>query len=143
MVDIAHANAYSEVLEILKYISKEDYNKIPEEIIDVFENNANKEWNFKYNPTLTLNEQHTSKIAKTIIAILFRDYWATDEQRQKIISKQNYDMQKLEEEKQKKYNVNNMFQSKNVSPPLEMVEYKESIIKKFINKIKNIFHINI
>ena len=146
MVDIAHANAYNEVLEILKYISKEDYNKIPKETIEVFEKNANKEWSFKYNPNLTLDEQHTSKIAKTIIAILFRDYWATEDQKQKIISKQIYDMQKLEEEKQKKYNVNNIFrvrnQSKNVSPPLEMIEYKESIIDKIINKIKNIFHKN-
>lgn len=35
MADIKYANAYSEVLEILKYIPIEDYNKIPikEELI--------------------------------------------------------------------------------------------------------------
>ena len=29
MISVEYANAYSEVLEILKYISKEDYEKIP------------------------------------------------------------------------------------------------------------------
>ena len=31
MVDIERANAYSEVLEILKYLTPEDYDKIPKE----------------------------------------------------------------------------------------------------------------
>lgn len=42
MVNIEYANAYSEVLEILKYVSEEEYNKIPKELIDVYEKNANK-----------------------------------------------------------------------------------------------------
>ena len=42
MVDIKYANAYSEVLEILKYIPVEDYNKIPKTKIELFKINANK-----------------------------------------------------------------------------------------------------
>ena len=41
MVDIEYANAYSEVLEILKHIPLEDYNKIPASKIKLFETNAN------------------------------------------------------------------------------------------------------
>ena len=41
MIDIEYANAYSEVLEILKYIPIKDYNKIPKNIIELFEKNAN------------------------------------------------------------------------------------------------------
>ena len=44
-------------------------------------------------------EQDVSKIAKGIIAILFRDYWATDIQKEKIIAKQNYDRCIIEEQK--------------------------------------------
>ena len=83
MISIEYANAYTEVLEILKFIPKEDYEKIPKEKITLFEANSNKDYNFKYNPILTLDEQETSKLAKTIIAILFRDYWATESQRKK------------------------------------------------------------
>ena len=53
MVDIKYANAYSEVLEILKYISIEDYNKIPKEKIELFKTNANYDYSFKYNQNKT------------------------------------------------------------------------------------------
>lgn len=111
MVDIKYANAYSEVLEILKYIPVEDYKKIPKSKIELFERNANKDYIFKYDSEKTLQEQNVSKIARGVIAILFRDYWATDKQREKIIRKQNYDRQKLEEEKRKLYNPDNMFRN--------------------------------
>ena len=104
MVDIKYANAYSEVLEILKYIPVEDYNKIPKTKIELFKTNANNDYSFTYNPSKTLEEQEVSKLTKGIIAILFRDYWATEIQRNKIITKQNYDRIKIEKEKQEKYN---------------------------------------
>ena len=109
MISVEYANAYSEVLEILKYISKEDYEKIPNSKIELFETNYNKDYIFKYNPNKTLDEQNVSKTAKAIIAILFRDYWATEIQKEKIISKQNYDRMKLEEERKARYNSNNLF----------------------------------
>ena len=112
MVDIKYTNAYTEVLEILNYVSIEDYNKIPKSKIDLFKINANKDYVFRYNPNKTLDEQNVSKIAKGIIAILFRDYWATDIQREKIITKQNYDRKELEEENRKKYNPDNLFKNK-------------------------------
>ena len=99
MIDINYANAYSEVLEILKYIPVEDYKKIPKNKIELFEINANSDYTFIYNPDKTLEEQNVSKLTKGIIAILFRDYWATERQREKIIAKQNYYRMKFEEQK--------------------------------------------
>ena len=63
MAENQYAIAYSEVLEILKYISKEDYNKIPQEKLNVFKTNASKDYKFKYNPEKTLDEQNVSKKA--------------------------------------------------------------------------------
>ena len=94
MIKLEYGIAYKEVLEILKYIPIEDYNKIPKDKIELFETNANKDYIFNYDPNKTLNEQNVSKIAKGIIAILFRDYWATETQRQKIINIQNYERRK-------------------------------------------------
>ena len=113
MVDIKYANAYTEVLEILKYISVEDYNKIPKNKIELFQTNANNDYHFTYTPEKTLNEQNVSKIAKGIIAILFRDYWATNIQKKKIITKQNYNRHILEEQK-KEFNPNDVFKRKKV-----------------------------
>ena len=107
-----YANAYTEVLAILKHISKEDYDKIPENKLELFRINANKEYNFVYNPEKTLDEQNICKIAKAIIGILFRDYWATSEQKEKIIKKQKNDRLILEEQKKLLYYVENIFKKK-------------------------------
>lgn len=102
MVKVEYANAYKEVLDILKYVSKEDFDKIPAKKIKMFSKYANYDYDFEYNPEITLKEQNVSDIAQTIIAILFRDYWATNGQREKILSKEKYDMQLLEEYKKVK-----------------------------------------
>ena len=148
MVSLEYANAYSEVLEILKFISKEDYEKIPENKIELFELNSNKEYKFVYNPEKTLDEQNVSKRAKAIIGILFRDYWATEAQREKIIRKQKNDRLILEEKKKSVYDVENIFGKRNLNNATEvkeeiteMIVYKESIIKKVIDKIKRLFKI--
>lgn len=144
MINIEYANAYSEVLEILKYISKEDYEKIPISKIQLFEINQNKEYIFEYNPNKTLEEQNVSKRAKAIIGLLFRDYWATDEQKEKIIRKQNYDRQIIEEQKKSMYDVENIFKKKSLESEIEikekateMVVYRENIFKKIFNKLIN------
>lgn len=144
MESTEYANAYSEVLEILKNISKEDYNKIPIEKINLFNTKANKEYKFQYNPTLTLDEQKVSKRAKAIIAILFRDYWATPEQKERIVSKQNYDRARIENDKRNKYNPNDIFKNRvkektadESNLPIEVK--KNNFLKKIIDYVRNLF----
>lgn len=149
MVNVEYANAYSEVLEILNHIPKSDYDKIPNNMIEVFIRNNNKEYEFNYDVTKTLNEQNVSKVAKTIIAILFRDYWATPTQREKIIAKEKYDIAKLEQEKREIYNPDDIFKKKEknqeeniVSQNTSLIEYKESnFFERLLNKILNFLHI--
>lgn len=136
MVSVEYANAYSEVLEILKYISKEDYEKIPNSKIELFETNHNKEYIFKYNPNKTLDEQNVSKTAKAIIAILFRDYWATEIQKEKIITKQNYDRKQLEEKKKERYNYDNLFKNNEKKINLDGTKQEQKLALIEINNIK-------
>ena len=147
MVDIQYANAYTEVLEILKNISQEDYNKVSKEKINLFEHNANKEYIFNYDPGKTLQEQNVSKIARTIIAILFRDYWATDEQRNKIKVFQNNKRYQIEEENRQKY-YTDIFKNRNNSAAevineqaknMQLVEYKENIFKRILRFFRKMF----
>jgi len=142
MVNIEYANAYSEVLEILKYISKEEYSKIPKNLIEVYEKNANKNYYFNYNPNKTLEEQNASTITKCIIAILFRDYWATESQRIEILKKQKHKRSLIEEEKRTRYDANSLFKNneevKNDNKLVIMHEIKwyEKIIKWFRKLLK-------
>ncbi len=146
MVSKEYANAYSEVLGILKFISQEDYEKIPKSKIELFKANSNKEYNFVYNPEKTLNEQNVSKRAKAIIGILFRDYWATEVQREQILRKQKNDRLILEEEKKSLYDVENILKKRRMDNKIEtkeevneMTVYEENFIVKVFNKIKKLF----
>ena len=86
---------------------------------------------------------------KAILTILFRDYWATPMQKEKILAYENLERNRQEEETRLKYNPDNLFKKKEDSKHIEehieettaMVEYKDSIFKKIINKILNIFKI--
>ncbi len=145
MVSVEYMVSYSQILEILKYIPKEDYNKIPKNIIELFENNCYKESEFKYNPEKTLKEQNVTNTTQTIIAILFRDYWSTEEQRDKIKKVQD-------QERLKQVDVNDIFKGNkqkietdnieeyNVSEKLPIVVEKDNIFKRIINKIRRIFN---
>lgn len=144
MVNIEYKIAYSEVLEILKYISKEEFNKVPQDMLEMFKANAINNNEFVYNPRKTLQEQNVSETARTIIAILFRDYWATENQKEKILKKQNYDREKIKEEM---YNTNNIFKKHNTQQneaykknEVAMIEYKESIFTKIKNWFKHFFN---
>lgn len=148
MIDIKYQNAFTEVLEILKSISKEDYDKIPSEEISVFENNKNKNYSFKYNPNKTLKEQNVSKETKFIIAILFRDYWASPEQKAKIIRKERQDEFLLESKKENKFDPNLIFKKtsskiqenrEKIQQDKGIVVYKKSLWENIKGKLSKIF----
>ncbi len=142
MISIEYTNAYSEILEILKFISSEDYKKIPDDEIEFYQTYANKNYKFQYNPAQTLDEQNVSKKTKAIIGVMFRDYWCTSIQKEKIIAKQENIRRKLEEQKRTKYNPDDIFKSKKIDSDIEIlndikdnmqiIEYKE---QKWYQKI--------
>ena len=142
MVTTEYKIAYSEILEILKHISKKEQEKVPSNMIKMFKANASENSNFAYNPKKTLQEQNVSEIAISIIAILYRDYWTTKEQRQKILNYQNREREKYKAEK---YDVNNIFKKKNeIKPTIANAEKcpvivkKQNFIQRIIGKIKKL-----
>ena len=148
MIAENYACAYREVIEVLKYTKREDVNKIPKYRILLWKTNMKKDYDFKINSSKTLEEQNLSNEAKAIIANIFKKYWATDVQKERIEAKEKYDMDQMEKEKYEIYNPNDIFKNRKQNILSEdsstnnvaMVEYKESIFKKIINKIKEIFH---
>lgn len=141
MMDSVRANAYSEVLEILKYVEEDDYKKIPQDYISILNDFSNKENKFEFNPEKSLDEQNVSQKARVIIAMFFRDYWATENQRNKIIEFQKAERLRIEEEKRKKYNniFDNKLEKNEIKNNTALVEIKENSflekIKNFINKL--------
>lgn len=137
-----YKKAYKEVVEILKFVSKENVDKIPKEMLDMFEEEQDKEYNFKVDTTKSFEEQLLLEEIKAIFSNIFRDYWANDYQRKVIIEKENMDRIKWEEEKydpkdlfknnQKNFNKQN--NNDKVDVNLTVIK-KENSFKKLIDKI--------
>ncbi len=142
-----YADAYTEVYEILCCLNEEEYSKIPEELIEVFEENRNLEYEYEINDEQDLSKQPMLKETKAILLNIFRDYLATQEQNQKIKQWLQADRVYLENQKQynnnvfennKKYEKINDEESKTILP---VVIKKQSIFYRIIKKIKRIFKI--
>lgn len=136
-----YARAYTELYEILKNISENDLNKIPKEVFNMLERKSDKEYNFKLEENIEFENQKLLRETKILLAILYRDYWATKEEKDKIIQKWKNDIIKSEEEKKKIYN--EIFQNKREriieqkndnNLPVEVE--KEKLFKKIISFIK-------
>ncbi|MGN1351332.1 MAG: hypothetical protein ACI4VE_00830 [Clostridia bacterium] len=144
MVNSTYAKAYTEVLEIIKFFSKDDYNKIPNEKIEFYKKNMDTNYKFTINPGIDLAKQNISTEANAIIVNLFRNYFATENQKAKIKEILDINQYKKEQEKREKYNPDNLFKSKEtkietVENSVSMVEYKESIFTRIKNWFKRTF----
>lgn len=107
-----YSKAYKEVIEILKYMPEESVSKIPQEILETFKQKRDTEYDFKVIENKSFEEQNIMNETKAIFANIFRDYWATPNQRERIKTKEKYDLQKIEEEKRKKYNPDDIFKKR-------------------------------
>ena len=137
--------AYKEVIEILNYVPQESVNKIPQIMIETFKANMDLNYDFKVDINKSFEEQKLLDETKAILANIFRDYWATPYQKERIEAKEKYDRQKLEEEKIKKYNPNDIFNNRNKVDSKEEIKEtnklpseikKENFYEKLVKFIK-------
>ena len=91
------SKAYKEVLEILKFVQEEDYNIIPKETIQIMLNNMDREYEFKITSYEDFKTKQLLYETELILAIFFRDYWATEEQKEKIKLYEEYELKRIEE----------------------------------------------
>ena len=141
--------AYAEIIEILQYMSDEDYYKIPKEELKIFFENADSEYLFKYDPDKTPEENNIMPRTKEILAYLFEKYWA-DESQKEIIT--NYFDEKEHIIKGKVKDASEIFSSnvdeansdnKQVNENETGLIVKETnIFKKILLKIKSFFFKN-
>lgn len=146
-------NALAEVEVVLEHLDYEDYEKIPKNIIEAINKNKNSDYKYEYDENLDFEYWTMLPQTKAILFNIFRDYLATAEQKDFIIKKQRAERIKLDEEKAKKYNSDDIFKDRkkisiknnqklNETFSKELIEYNENIFKRFVNRIKRIFKRN-
>ena len=145
-----YSKAYTEVLEIIKYFPKEEYNKIPKDKIEFYKNNMDMNYDFHIDPSIELEKQNISRETNAILVTIFRDYFATEKQKE-ILKKLLYqNQQKLEQEKSKKYNSIDLFNKQLINKQnainiqendneIRLVKVKTNFFVKFVNFIKKFF----
>lgn len=148
MIKEKYTRAYTEVLEMLKYLPYEELNRIPKEKIDFFERNKDKSYKFNISLDKPLAEQNISIEANSVIITLFRDYFATDTQKEKLKNILEQNEMKYQEELRKKYSPDNIFKKQHYENKIEeniiknesaLVDYKEPIFTKIKNWFKRTF----
>ena len=136
-----YAKAYTEVYEILKNIPDEDFNKIPEEVLHMLEIKRDIEYRFKLQENVEFENQNLLRETKILLAILYRDYWATKEEKDRIISKWKNDIKIAEEKKKEVCNID-IFEKEKIeenNKKMSVEVKKEKIFKKLINYITKLF----
>jgi uncharacterized protein (DUF2267 family) len=139
MLEPRYRNAFKEVDEILKYTDIDLVNKIPKKFIDFLRENMNNNYEFNVQEGLHLNKQKLSEEANNILALIYRDYWATEEEKEEF-RKKDEEERKLNEEK-----LEHIFDRKDNEPieekknnQLIKIEH-ESFIKRLFLKLKRFF----
>lgn len=135
--------AYVEVLEILKYVPDESVKKIPKEMLNMFELKKDRDYTYSIEPSIPFEEQKILPETKAILANIFRDYWATDHQREVITTYEKQELDRIEQKKRELYNPNDIFKSQNSkvdnTSNLPIDIKKEHFYNKLIAFIKKIF----
>lgn len=153
MKDSLYAKACTEVLEILSHFSEEDFSRIPSDKIEFLKQNCDKDYDYKIDPEVELEKQYISEEANAIIIGLYREYFATEHQRNVLDDILKHNQVLADRESRMKYNPDNVFESKQeqssesivekeeVSSNVQLVEYKESFLTKVKNFILRLLHI--
>ncbi len=145
-----NSEIYVDISVIISMMPKEMKSKISNSFINFIENNKSKNYVSNINPKVPLREQYIRKETKEMLGIIYRDYLCNDEERINLIHQEKRELEEIESEKREKYNLDNIFKKNNINEndkgkstktEVSIVEYKESIIKRIIIKIKKLFHI--
>ena len=131
-----YPKAYKEVLEVLKYVPQKSVDKIPNEMLNMFKVKMDKSWNFEVDINKPFEEQNLLDETKAIFANIFREYWATPYQKERIEAREKYELEKIEEEKRKKYNPDEIFKNNKVQDIEEMPQEIENNLPVEVKKEK-------
>lgn len=145
MVDNVYKNAFKEVYEILQNTDDELVKKVPQKFIVFLQGNMNADFKTNIDSTIDIDKQDLLPEAEDILSLIYRSYWATDEEKLEFSNKDNQELAKIEENKKSQYkdideifskrkNLNNITLNNSL-----VVVKKENFITKFLKKILKIF----
>lgn len=147
-MDVQTQEIYSEVYSILNLLGKSYIKKLPVSLFNMIKEEKRQDYNPKYDSKINLEQQNIKRETLSMIALFHLNYWCnSDEEKNELKTLFKTNEEKHQAEIREKYNPDNLFKKHSleqeeyaVTNEVAMVEYKEPLFKRFINKIKKIFH---
>lgn len=151
MVNVEFSEGISETLDILNHMEKLYLDKLPKKLKDFLEENKSDTYVPHLDHSQKISQMPLKEKTKDILAAIYMNYWCAPEKKSEYMNLLNANESKYQAELREKYNPDNIFKNKRQEAKVEeksvveevsMVEYKESIFRKFINSIKRFFNIS-
>ncbi len=145
MITKEFAEACTEINEIFEFLDENEVNKVPYELRKIFKDAQSKEYIPNIDSTKPLEKQDLKKKTKDILVELYIKYWCGDEDKKEVDKILNENYEKKHSKLREKYNPDDIFKSRNKSEncndekQLALVQYKESVFRKILNKISKLF----
>lgn len=129
-MNIKYQNALSEVQEILKETDEELLEKVPSSIRQFIKENRNEEYNVQIDGTKSLEEQNILPETQAILALIYRSYWATPEEKEEFAKQDAIELGK-EHQKRNEIYTNDIFKNRK-SKPKELNNQTENIVTDLV-----------
>ena len=143
-----YGKIFAEVLDIINNSEKEVKAKIPEKLYQQFEKNTDKSYKVNIDYSKEDWDNNISEETKEILALIYRDYIVSPEERKELIKEEAEFEKQKELELREKYNPDNLFKNKHkeINKEIEKenetatVQYHESILTKIKKWFMRIFN---
>lgn len=149
MVDNLYKNAFKEIYIILQNTEDELVQKVPQKFMDFLQNNMNSDYEVNIDNNTDINKQSLLPETEAVLSLIYRSYWATDEEKAEFSNNDIEHLAKVEKIKKSQYkDIDEIFSKRqnldNVSLDSSlMIIPKEKFFKKVLRKIFNFLKINI
>ena len=147
MLNQRYAEASVEVLDILEHMNDDDLARVSNKFIEFLKENASKNYICNLDYSKKLNDMELKQETRGLLALMYEKYWCPEEEKEELKKKFYENEQKYQEDLREKYNPDNIFSKKqdNIIEPenkqTQLIEYKESVFRKILNKIRTFFKI--
>ena len=147
-MDKNYEEAFAEVLEVIKNSNDSIKNKIPKKFIMFIDQNKDKNYIVKINFNNENWEDSLKPETLAILALIYRDYIVSKEDRKKLLIEEQNELTRIENELNERYNSNSIFENHNKNKQIPdnlktndvaLTEFKESIFARIKNWLKQIF----
>ena len=98
-----YSKAFTEVYEILMRLNKEDFEKIPNEVIETIKNSRDPGYDFKFKEGVDIVDQDYMLETRALLFNIFKDYLANSKQKEIMTSIFNKSVAISEAKKKKMY----------------------------------------